>query len=324
MQLSPVSSDGLLDLQAFEALLTPDTALVSIPFANGEIGAVQPIDKVVAAVRRVCPSAFIHCDASQALGKVPVHPMDLDIDLLTIAGHKVYAPKGIGALYIRKGLQLSPLILGGGQERGLRGGTENVAFAMALGTACKLIKQSWEAAKWPLSPEAISAAAAAAAASTSVAATNGKCVQDDPPHPSKLAFVAKVFVDRLWASLEAKTSVQRQKLGSALRLNGPLGAADPSVQQQWLPGTIHLSVRGAYGFDIAKGLAEEERVFVSAGVSCHQGKTVSGTLLAMGHSSDWALGSLRISVGRDTSVSDAVKAAEKMATYLINHKLLHL
>ncbi|CDJ37932.1 cysteine desulfurase, putative [Eimeria tenella] len=300
--LCPVLSSGLIDLGAFKALLTADTILISIPLANGEVGVVQPIREVVSVARRICPDALVHADASQAMGKVAVQPVSLGVDLLTVAGHKVYAPKGVGALYIREGINLPPLILGGGQESGLRGGTENVAYIVGLARALELVQKSWAAPEWPCTQQQI-AAAAAAASSNELDSSEANQTKETgalaahPPHPSKLAFTAKVFVEAFWATLEQDTKSSRQLLAAAVRFNGPLGAADAQVQQQWLPGTIHISIWGASGFEIANALSEEERLFVSAGVSCHECKTASGTLLAMGHLDEWAVGSLRISVG---------------------------
>ncbi len=107
--------------------------------ANNETGTLQPIARIAEIAHR--HGALMHTDASQAVGKIPIDVTTLGADLLTVAGHKLYAPKGIGALYVRRGVQLEPVIAGGGQERGLRAGTENVAAIVALGTACELAEQ---------------------------------------------------------------------------------------------------------------------------------------------------------------------------------------
>jgi cysteine desulfurase len=116
------------------AALSSDTALVTVMHSNNETGVVQPIAALAAAGRAV--GAVIHSDAAQSLGKLPVSVAELDVDLLTIAGHKLYAPKGVGALYVRRGTPLLPLVLGAGHERGFRPGTENVAAIVGLGAAC--------------------------------------------------------------------------------------------------------------------------------------------------------------------------------------------
>lgn len=132
----PVDADGLVDPAALAAALTSRTVLVSVMAANNETGAVQPIAELARATR--AHGALFHCDAAQAVGKVPVDVDELGVDLLTVVGHKMYAPKGIAALYVRDGVTLEPLVHGGGQERGLRAGTENVALSVALGAAAEL------------------------------------------------------------------------------------------------------------------------------------------------------------------------------------------
>lgn len=132
----PVDADGLVSPDTLAAALTPDTVLVSIMAANNETGALQPIQELTALTRR--HGALFHTDAAQAAGKIPLDVHELGVDLLTVVGHKMYAPKGVGALYIRHGINLEPVVYGGGQEQGLRAGTENVALAVALGTAAQL------------------------------------------------------------------------------------------------------------------------------------------------------------------------------------------
>jgi cysteine desulfurase len=134
----PVDHDGLLAPGALDAALRaePGHAVVSIMAANNETGALQPIAELADIVRR--HGALMHCDAAQACGKVPVDVDGFGVDLLTVAGHKMYAPRGAAALYVREGVVLEPVVYGGGQERGLRAGTENVALAVALGTAARL------------------------------------------------------------------------------------------------------------------------------------------------------------------------------------------
>lgn len=132
----PVNGDGLVDPAALAAALAEDTVLVSVMAANNETGAVQPIAELAELTHQ--HGALFHCDAAQAIGKIPVDVDELGVDLLTVVGHKMYAPKGIAALYVRDRLRLEPVVYGGGQERGLRAGTENVALAVALGAAAQL------------------------------------------------------------------------------------------------------------------------------------------------------------------------------------------
>ncbi|MFD5234645.1 cysteine desulfurase family protein [Streptomyces qaidamensis] len=132
----PVDRNGLVEPAALAAALTEDTVLMSAMAANNETGALQPVAELAALAHEY--GSLFHCDAAQAVGKIPVDVQALGVDLLTIVGHKMYAPKGAAALYVRDGVQLEPVVYGGGQERGLRAGTENVALAVALGTAARI------------------------------------------------------------------------------------------------------------------------------------------------------------------------------------------
>lgn len=143
----PVDSHGIINLSALETLLDEGTALVSVMLANNEIGTIQPVAEIARRAHQV--GAIVHTDASQAIGKIPVSMPSLNVDLLTVAGHKIYAPKGIGALLIREGLDFPPWFYGGGQERGKRSGTENVGGVVGLGVAAQLA-QKWLADKGPL------------------------------------------------------------------------------------------------------------------------------------------------------------------------------
>jgi cysteine desulfurase len=130
----PVRPDGIVDLEALAGMVTDDTALVSVMTANNEIGVIQPIDEVVRIAHAA--GALVHTDAAQAAGKIPIDVHALGVDLLSLTGHKMYGPKGCGALFIRKRTELVPLICGGGQERGIRSGTLNVPGIVGLGAAC--------------------------------------------------------------------------------------------------------------------------------------------------------------------------------------------
>lgn len=132
----PVDGTGLVDPDDLRRAITADTVLISIMHANNEVGTIQPIADCAALAReRGIP---FHTDAAQSVGKIPTRVNDLGVDLLTIAGHKLYAPKGVGALYIREGLELEPLIHGAGHEGGRRAGTESALLTAALGKACEL------------------------------------------------------------------------------------------------------------------------------------------------------------------------------------------
>lgn len=135
-----VDANGVVSPRDVAAALRPDTVLVSIMLANNEVGAVEPL-REISEVCQTQEQVLLHTDASQAVGKIPVRVRELAVDLLTVAGHKLYAPKGIGALYVRRGIELEPLLRGAGHERGLRPGTENVLEQVGLGEACALVEQ---------------------------------------------------------------------------------------------------------------------------------------------------------------------------------------
>ncbi|EHM10707.1 cysteine desulfurase NifS [Thermanaerovibrio velox DSM 12556] len=135
----PVDREGFVDPEQLKSALRDDTTLVSIMMANNEIGTIEPIEELGA----ICQDRGIlfHTDAVQAAGHLPLDVKSLPVDMLTMAAHKMYGPKGIGALYVRKGIRLTPLIHGGGQEFGLRSGTENVPLAVGFGVAAELASQ---------------------------------------------------------------------------------------------------------------------------------------------------------------------------------------
>lgn len=131
-----VNADGMLDLEELASSITDDTALVTIMYANNETGVMFPVEEIGKVVRS--RGVVFHCDAVQAVGKIPVNVDEIAVDLMSISGHKFHAPKGIGALFVRRGTPLVPHVTGGPQERGRRGGTENVAGIVGLGSACSL------------------------------------------------------------------------------------------------------------------------------------------------------------------------------------------
>lgn len=132
----PVDSKGRLDMEYLYENLTDNTAIVTIMWANNESGVIFPIEKISQIVKE--RGAVFHTDAVQAVGKIPIDLNKIDVDMLSLSGHKLHGPKGIGALYIRKGTKFSPFLIGGHQESGRRGGTENVASIVGLGKASEL------------------------------------------------------------------------------------------------------------------------------------------------------------------------------------------
>jgi len=137
-----VDKHGMVELEVLEKAIRPDTAMVSVMFANNEIGTVNPIAEIGKLCRE--KGVIFHTDAVQAYGHVPVDVKAMNIDILSISGHKINAPKGVGAIYIRKGVLLNQLITGGGQEKGRRAGTENIASIVGLGEAARIKRETME------------------------------------------------------------------------------------------------------------------------------------------------------------------------------------
>lgn len=138
----PVDKNGILDLETLEKSLTPDTAIVSLMWGNNETGVIFPVEEAAAMVHE--RGILFHTDAVQTTGKIPINMKKNSIDMLSISGHKLHAPKGIGVLYIRRGTKYSPFLIGGHQEKERRGGTENTPSIVGLGKACELAGKNME------------------------------------------------------------------------------------------------------------------------------------------------------------------------------------
>jgi cysteine desulfurase len=240
----PVDGTGLVSPADLEEAITPQTTLVSVMHANNEVGTIQPIAELAAIAH--AHGTLMHTDAAQSIGKIPVDVDELNVDLLSVAAHKLYAPKGIGALFVRDGVLLTPLIHGAGQESGRRPGTENVLEIVGLGKAAEIAARDLE--------------------------RNRRHFRD--------------LRDRLYQGLIAE-------LGSeAVRLNGH--------PEKRLPNTLSLSFHEVEASTLLVEISD--RVAVSAGAACHADSTeISAVLQAMQVPLDWAMGTLRFSVGRDTT-----------------------
>lgn len=134
-----VDGDGIISMKELEDALTEDTIIVSTMYVNNEMGAVQPVEEIAKLVHSKCPKALYHVDAIQAFGKYEIYPKRMGIDLMSASGHKVHGPKGVGLLYMSDKAKVSPIILGGGQQRGMRSGTDNVSAIAGFGQAVKEI-----------------------------------------------------------------------------------------------------------------------------------------------------------------------------------------
>jgi len=247
-----VDSNGRARVNEARAAAGADTALLTVMHSNNETGVLQPIVDLTSLAHEC--GAVIHTDAAQSIGKVPVNVRELGVDLLSVAGHKLYAPKGIGALYVRRGTPLRPFVLGAGHEHGLRPGTENVAFIVGLGLACEL-------AAWGL---------------------------DD------VAARMQRLRDELWERLIGEIP--------DLQLNG-----DPARR---LPNTLSVRFPRVSGNEVLAGAAA---VAASTGSACHAGhESAPGVILAMGVSEAEAIGTIRLTLGRDTTADDVSRAADAL------------
>ncbi|HEX9667772.1 MAG TPA: cysteine desulfurase NifS [Thermodesulfobacteriota bacterium] len=145
LTLLGVDHHGLIDLDELRESITDETILVSVMFANNETGVVMPINEIAALVKE--KGIIFHTDAIQALGKMDINLNDISVDMLSVSSHKIYGPKGVGAIYIKTGLRIDPFIHGGGQERGRRSGTENVPAIVGFGKACEIVKEELKSQK---------------------------------------------------------------------------------------------------------------------------------------------------------------------------------
>ena len=244
----PVDEYGLVDPQRVEDAITSETLLVTIMHANNEVGSIQPIVEIAEIAHRY--GALLHSDCAQSVGKIPARVDDLGVDLLSIAGHKLYAPKGIGVLYIRPGVQLEKLMHGANHEQNRRAGTENVIEMVGLGEACELIERNL----------------------TCYARKMGE------------------MRDRLETGL--------LEYGPDFRVNGH--------PEKRLPNTSSISFKG---LEADRILANLDSVAASAGAACHSDRVeVSHVLTAMNVPTEYAMGTLRFSVGRFTTEEEIDRA----------------
>ncbi|GAB4473841.1 MAG: cysteine desulfurase family protein [Anaerolineae bacterium] len=249
-----VDAQGRVDPADVARALTGDTILVSVMLANNEVGTLQPVGEIA----RLAHDAGVpvHTDAAQAVGKIAVDVDSLGVDFLSIAGHKLYAPKGVGALYVRRGTALPKFMHGASQEANRRAGTENVLEIVGLGEAAAIARR------------------------------------DLPAVTAHLAAMR----DRLYARLAGRVD--------DLRRNGHPTEA--------LPNTLSVGFRGVQANVLLGRIAD--RVAASAGAACHSDQvTLSAVLQAMGAPLDYAMGTLRLSVGRMTTAREIDTAVEVIA-----------
>ena len=250
-----VPESGLIDLDALKAALTEQTLLVSVMAAHNEIGVIQPLAEIGAICRE--RGVLLHTDAAQALGKIPLDVEAMKIDLMSMSGHKLYGPKGVGALYVRRRprVRLLPLIDGGGQERGLRSGTLPTPLCVGFGTACAIAQ----------------------------AEMKGEAVR------------LKGLRERLFASLKTRIP--------GLQLNGD--------DKHRLAGSLNVSVPGTTASELIEACPS---IAISTGSACTSASVEpSYVLRALGLSDDRANASIRLGLGRFTTVTDVDYAADALA-----------
>lgn len=246
----PVDEYGLVSVDDVRNAVRDDTVLITIMHANNEVGTVEPIAEIGLLAKEM--GIYFHSDAAQSIGKIEVDVDTLGVDMLTIVGHKFYAPKGVGALYLREGTFIDPLIHGASHEFGLRAGTEAVPSLVALGKACEMAKNS-------------------------------------------LTLLSRRLMqlrERLYELIIMEVP--------ALKLNG-----HPTMR---LPNTLNLAFPGVLASDL---LLETPEVAASPGSACHADTMeISPVLRAMGVEDKYALGSIRLSVGKWTSESEIDEIAD--------------
>ena len=253
----PVDEYGMVDPADVERAITPETILVTIMHANNEVGTVQPIAAIATIAHR--HGALMHTDAAQSVGKIPVRVDELGVDLLSVAGHKLYAPKGVGALYIRSGVRLVKFVHGADHEANRRAGTENVLGIVGLGQATEIA---------------------------------GRDLERNMAH-------MRTMRDRLWAGLTRELDTP-----GLLRLNGH--------PDERLPNTLSVGFRSIEANTLLAEIGEQ--VAASAGAACHADQVdVSTVLQAMQVPLEYAMGTVRFSVGRMTTAEEIDRAVEVVA-----------
>ena len=267
---------GMIQPDELKKALTPKTMLVSIMHSNNEIGTINPIKNLCKIAKEYNNSILFHSDTSQSIGKIPVHPQQWNIDFITIAGHKIYAPKGIGAMYINPEIKkkecFNPysgdsqeynLLFGAKQEFGYRPGTENIAYCVGLGKAAE---QSIEALKFD--------------------------------HMATIRYLRDLLYEEIMSNIP-------HKYHNKIRLNG-----HPYIK---LPNTLSISFGFIKNIQITKKIFKY--VACSTGAACHSGDVkLSYVLEACGVSINYGMGTLRLSIGRYTTEKDIMLGAKIIAS----------
>ena len=249
-----VDKEGIINLEELVNAITEDTVLISVMFANNEIGSIQPIKKIGEIAKE--KGIIFHTDAVQACGNVKIDVKEMNIDMLSLSGHKIGAPKGIGALYVNKNIEFKNLIDGGHQERDKRAGTENVPGMIGLGEACKIAKNNMDI------------------------------------HVHKLKELRDMYFSEI------------QKQIPDIKINGSM--------EHRLPGNSNISFKGINGSELLMKL-DEKGICASAGSACSSGSSMpSHVLTAIGLTSEYAEGTLRVTFGDENTKEDVEYLVENL------------
>ncbi len=234
-----VDGDGRIFLDQLEEAVTPDTILVSIMYVNNEIGAAEPIGQAVSAAKGKNPSVLFHTDAIQAYGKYQICPKRLGIDLMSVSGHKIHGPKGSGFLYVKEKTKIKPILFGGGQQKGMRSGTENVAGIAGLGLAAKEAYEGFSEKQDRL--YRLKEAFLSGLAGEPWAHVNGRTGRDSAPH------IVSLSVDGVRSEVLLHALEDRQiyvSSGSACASNKPAASRTLQaiqVRRPYLESTVRIS-----------------------------------------------------------------------------------
>ena len=234
-----VDKDGIISLEELEQAITPETILVSIMYVNNEIGAVEPIEEAAKIIKEKNPNTLFHVDAIQAYGKYQIYPKRMGIDMMSVSGHKIHGPKGIGFLYVKEKTKLKPIIYGGGQQKGMRSGTENVPGAAGLGQAAMEAYENF-AEKQNYLYE-LKQAFIEGIEEFEWAHVNGKTGRDSAPH------IVSVSFDNVRSEVLLHTLEDRNifvSAGSACSSNKPAVSATLQaikVKKEYLDSTVRFS-----------------------------------------------------------------------------------
>ncbi len=235
----PVDKNGKVRLEDLEKALTPETIIVSIMHTNNEIGALEPIEEAGALIKKYNPNIIFHVDAVQGFGKFKILPKKMNIDLLSVSGHKIHGPKGIGFLYINEKIKIKPIIFGGGQQKNMRSGTENVPGIAGLGKATELIYKNFDAKIDKM--YALKAHFIEGIEKIEGTKVNGLIGRDSAPHVVSVSFEG-IRSEVLLHALEDKGIFI--SAGSACASNKPAISATLKaigVEKQFLDSTIRFS-----------------------------------------------------------------------------------